>query len=316
MCLWQRSCLGNIAATSYHVFPCLQVRLNGPSMKRLLVPQAFVTRNHLLDDVFRANKKPSASSDCWNYASISSVLPKLSFLLGEISGSKFQSNSNLQFIIFPSAATARENPYGFQTLDEGMGVLGSKKSQPCNGRVWYLWWGATIMEAASTTLGRGKGGLPYLGSWIKSFQRPLSRCLFCVHLELSERLSIQASNAESSLHRLPSGVSRHPRGMVCLYGSTQVHIRTACCRCCDWRQGRWDDRAVEATETWQWMFWRGCWMLNILWREVRRHHPPICRHCRHEILYNMTGISQEVMDNSVSTCSVIPGCVILMKKMK
>lgn len=211
-------------------------------------------------------------------------------------GSKFQSNSNLQFIIFPSAATARQNPYGFQTLDEGMGVLGSKKSQPCNGRVWYLWWGATIMEAASTTLGRGKGGLPHLGSWIKSFQRPLSRCLFCVHLELSERLSIQASNAESSLHRLPSGVSRHPRGMVCLYGSTQVHIRTACCRCCDWRQGRWDDRAVEATETWQWMFWRGSWMLNILWREVRRHHPPFCRHRRHEILYNMSGISQEVID--------------------
>ena len=64
-------------------------------MKRLPVPEAFVTRDHLLDDVFRVGKA-SALSDCWNDASISSVLPKLSLLLGE---NLAQSNSNLQFII-------------------------------------------------------------------------------------------------------------------------------------------------------------------------------------------------------------------------
>lgn len=241
-------------------------------MKRLPVPQAFVTRDHLLDDVFRAKKKAISFVRllelCFHQFSAAKAI--IFFLVKFLAQSSkaIQKSSIHHISIGPKPA--RQNRHGFQTLDEGMGVLGSKKSQPCNGRVWYLWWGATIMEAASTTLGIWKGWLPQLGSWIKSFQRPLSRCLFCVHLELSERLSLQASNAESSLHGVPSGVSRHPRGMVCLYGSTQVHIRTACCRCCDWRQGWWDDRAVEATETWQWMFWRGCWLLNMLWRESEK----------------------------------------------
>ena len=57
----------------------------------------------------QSQKKPSASSDCWNYASISSVLPKPSFLLGEISGSKFKAIQIFNSSYFHRPKTARRS---------------------------------------------------------------------------------------------------------------------------------------------------------------------------------------------------------------
>ena len=275
-------------------------------MKRLPVPEAFATRDHLLDDVFREKHQlcqivgmmlPSVQC-CQSYHFF---LVKTWLKAIQIFNSSFPSavffflRMALKRLMKEWECWDQKSPNRameeFGTFDEEHNLWKLQPQRLADEKVDYLTWEAELRVSSGPFQG---ASFVYILHYPRDypFKPPRLKVAFTgfpvAYQDIQEGWNVyMVPPTSSSGQRVAGAVTDAKEGGMTV----------------QWKQQRLGNGCFLRVDFW------------IFGREMRRQHPLICRHCRHQILYKTWWVSQDVMDNCVSSCSVIPGCLILMKKL-